>query len=111
VHPAERLEPRLGEPRLRERLTKLGTLAERGEDFPRRAGVEDRDPARDEDADVQVQRLRREPLVETIMCGGESHRVSVEVIGAKEHSLTPLLSVGSCCYFYGASSDLAAARR
>ena len=45
MHLAERLEPRLGEPRLRERLTKLGTLAERGEDFPRRAGVEDRDPA------------------------------------------------------------------
>jgi hypothetical protein len=38
---------------------------------------------------MQVQRLRREPLVETLMCGGESHRVSVEVIGAEKHSVTP----------------------
>jgi hypothetical protein len=86
-------------------------LAERGEGLRRRTCVEDRDPALDEDADVQVQRLRREPLVETIMCGGESHRVSAEVISAEEHSVTLLLNCRFVLYFCGASSDLAAARR
>ena len=85
VHLAGRLEPLLREPCLRKRLTKLGTLADCGVDLPGRAGVEDPGTRPGRGRRRQVQRPRREPLVETIVCGGESRRGCVEVIGAGPH--------------------------